>query len=115
MQKGEIFWVDIGEKDGCVQSGGKDGLRPCLIVSNDTACRVSPVITVVPISSSPRRVKRTLPVHMHIQKPMALPSVLLFEQITTVNARQICQYIGTLSAVQMQEVDLRLKLAFGIA
>ena len=58
MQKGEIYWVDIGEKDGCVQSGGKDGLRLCLIVSNDTACRVSPVITVVPISSSPRRVFR---------------------------------------------------------
>ena len=76
-KRGDIYYVDFGEKDGSKQGG----VRPALVVSNNKANKHSPVVTVVPLSARVWK-KKYLPTHVQIPKGSGLnkPSMALAEQ-----------------------------------
>ncbi len=77
-KRGDIYYVDFGEKDGSKQGG----VRPALVVSNNKANKHSPVVTVVPLSARVWK-KKYLPTHVQIPKGSGLnkPSMALAEQV----------------------------------
>ena len=90
--RGQIYLYDLGTNAGCVQ----DGKRPVLVLTPNEICRTSPVVTVAPITSV---LKRTdLPGHILLPETEALekPSMLVLEQIRTVNVSDLGHYCGML-------------------
>ena len=79
----DIFWVAFREEDNGTSIIYKT--RPALIVNNNTAAKVSPVLTVLPLSTASNKVGKRFPYHVAINEVKKLEgSVLLTEQITTV-------------------------------
>lgn len=114
IKKGDIFYVYLGKtRNGHIQSGGSTGIRPCLIVNNNVACVFSPVLLVVPISSSYANRVRNLPTHLPLNM-LKKHSVALFEQVMTINRSQLLNKIATLPDNLMQSADEMLKITFGI-
>lgn len=90
--RGQIYVYDLGENPGCVQ----DGKRPVLVLTPNEICKTSPVVTVAPITSV---LKRTdLPGHILLPETEALhkPSMLVLEQMRTVNVNDLGYYCGML-------------------
>ena len=115
IRKGSIFYVELGsERNGHVQNGGSTGFRPCIIVSNRVACKVSPVLLVVPITSSSNKAAKNMPTHMELKGVLEKDSVALFEQVLTVNRYQLHNKITNLPEKLMVQADEKLKIAFGL-
>ena len=115
VRKGSIFYVELGsERNGHVQNGGSTGFRPCIVVSNRVACKVSPVLLVVPITSSANKTAKNMPTHMDLKGVLEKDSVALFEQVLTVNRYQLHNKITNLPEKLMVQADEKLKIAFGL-
>lgn len=104
MKRMDICWVNL-ESRGNIQGG----IRPCLIVCNNTACTYSPVLVVVPITTAN---KKQLPTHMQID--LKKPSTALFEQFITVNKEQIRKKITELPRTQYEEAEQKMKISLGL-
>ena len=115
VRKGDIFYVDLGtEKNGHIQNGGEDGFRPCIVMTNQIACKVSPVLIVVPITSSSDKLAKELPTHMRLGTLLGKPSVATFEQILTVNRYQLENKVARLPKEMMEIAYEKLKISLGI-
>lgn len=115
IKKGDIFYVDLGtERNGHVQNGGDTGERPCIIIANSKACQVSPVLIVVPITSSPKKLRKELPTHMKLGSLLDEPSVATFEQILTVNRYQLKNKIARLTTDMMTTAHKKLQISLGM-
>ena len=90
-KRGDIYYVDFGEKDGSKQGG----VRPALVVSNNKANKHSPVVTVIPLSARVWK-KKYLPTHVQIPKGSGLnkPSMALAEQVETLDKTRLGERIG---------------------
>ena len=85
IRKGDIFYVYLGnERNNHVQSGGINGMRPCIIVNNNVACVYSPVLLVVPITSSERKMQKLLPTHLVLQDLLPKKSVAMLDRKSVV-------------------------------
>ena len=115
LMRGQIHMVNFGEVDE--MSGNlQRGKRPAIIISNAVACRFSPVISVVPLST--QKLKRALPTHYYVEvdgeNNLRKDSVALTEQIITVNRFQIERQTGRLSNKDMFEIDKCLGVSMEI-
>jgi len=116
IRKYDIFYVDLGtERNGHVQNGGLTGFRPCIIINNRIACNVSPVLLVVPISSSNAKHIKDLPTHLDLGNTLKKHSVAMFEQILTVNRYQLKSKIANLSDKLIEDAEEKLKISLGLA
>ena len=104
MKRLDLYWVEL-EANGSIQGG----FRPCMIVSNNIACRYSPTLVVVPITTAH---KKTLPTHLNIE--LKTPSTLLFEQFITVNKEQIQDRIMELPEELKEEAEEKIKISLGL-
>lgn len=93
IKKYEIYTCNFGNNPGSVQSG----VHPVLIIQDDRLNRFSPTTVVAPITSVLK--KKHLPSHLIIGKKYGLrkPSMVLFEQIRTVNQYELDKYIGIIN------------------
>ena len=115
IRKGDIFYVYLGtEKNGHVQSGGLSGMRPCIIVNNDIACIYSPILLVVPITSSKNKMLKHLPTHLKLNNILQKESIAMFEQILTINRDQLSTKIGNIPAEMISKVNQKLEISFGL-
>ena len=115
IRKGDIFYVYLGnERNNHVQSGGSNGMRPCIIVNNNIACVYSPVLLVVPITSSKGKMQKHLPTHLVLQDLLPKKSVAMFEQVLTVNREQLSNKIGSMSDSMISRINQKLEIAFGL-
>ena len=115
IRKGDIFNVELGtEWNGHVQSGGASGFRPCVVMANKTACAVSPVLLVVPITSSCGKQRRGIPTHLELGDTLPRKSVALFEQVLTVNRCQLRNKITNLSEDLLEKANEKIMISFGI-
>ncbi|MFC0903762.1 type II toxin-antitoxin system PemK/MazF family toxin [Clostridium sp. MT-14] len=108
VTRGDVFWADFGEKRGHIQGG----IRPCIIVSNDTCNRRSPVITVAPVTTS--MTKNTLPTHVVMNEIVLKTSIVLCEGTTTLNKNDLKEKIGHCTEKQMVEVDKAVAIQMGL-
>lgn len=109
--RGDMFYADLGEGIGSEQKG----YRPVIIIQNNMGNKYSATVVVAAISSK-MGAKARLPVHCYLKAAYGLqrPSVVLLEQIRTIDKRRLDTYIGRLPAHQMRRVDQALAISVGL-
>lgn len=92
--RGDMYFADLGKGVGSEQ----EGYRPIVIIQNNVGNRHSPTVIVASISSK-AGVKAKLPTHYYIgaENGLELPSVVLLEQLRTIDKRRLENYIGRLT------------------
>ena len=112
IQRRDIWFTDLGQNMGSMQNG----IRPCLIISNDVGNRHSPCCIIVPLTSS--TTKRPLPTHVSINRDannnLEKNSIVLLEQIITVDKRKLIDKIGKCSFEVMAKIDKAIKISLAI-
>ncbi len=111
VRRGDIYYADLSPVVGSEQGG----IRPVLIIQNDVGNRYSPTVIAAAITS--RMSKSRLPTHIGITSSTAglsKDSVVLTEQIRTLDKRRLRERIGHLDAAAMSEVDSALSVSFGL-
>lgn len=110
-KRGEIYNTDFGVGLGSEQMG----IRPALIVQNNTGNFYSPTIIVAAITSS-RHDKASLPTHYNVGTDTGLevPSIILLEQLRTVSKERLGDYIGELSSRDMKRLIYPLSVSLGM-
>ena len=111
IKRGDIFYADLSPVVGSEQGG----LRPVLIVQNDIGNRYSPTVIAAAITS--RMNKTRLPTHIDIyagEVGLAKDSVILLEQIRTLDKRRLKEKMGHLDDSAMSAVDNAIAVSFGL-
>ena len=111
VKRGDIFYADLSPVVGSEQGG----VRPVLIVQNDTGNRHSPTVIAAAITSQTGKAR--LPTHIDISaRSYGLPkdSVVLLEQIRTLDKKRLREHMGRLDEEQMQRVDNAIAVSFGL-
>ena len=103
--KGDILYVDFGNRVGSEQ----EGIRPCIIVSNNVGNRHSNTITVCPITSVQ---KKFLPTHIEIY--LDKKSTILCEQIVTIDKQRILRKVKSSNKYILNRIDKALKITLGL-
>ena len=110
IRRGDVFYADLSPVVGCEQGG----IRPVLVIQNDIGNRYSPTVIVVAITS---KSKKELPTHVELGCMEALQknSVVLLEQIRTIDRIRLLEYIGSVSRLRMLLIDQALLLSIGLS
>ena len=110
IKRGDLYFADLSPVVGSEQGG----LRPVLIIQNDIGNKYSPTVIAAAITSQLNKAK--LPTHIEIRAgDYGLPkdSVILLEQIRTIDKRRIKEKIGVLAAETMKRADRALLISLG--
>ena len=111
IKRGDIFYADLSPVVGSEQGG----LRPVLIIQNDVGNRYSPTVIAAAITS--RMGKTRLPTHIDIHADrvgLAKDSVILLEQIRTLDKRRLKEKMGHLDSAVMTQVNNAIAVSFGL-
>ena len=111
VKRGDIYYADLSPVIGSEQGG----LRPVLIIQNDIGNRYSPTVIAAAITS--RMGKTRLPTHIDIyaqQVGLAKDSVVLLEQIRTLDKRRLKEKMGHLDERTMHAVNTAIAVSFGL-
>ena len=111
IRRGDIFYADLSPVVGSEQGG----LRPVLIIQNDVGNRYSPTVIAAAITS--RMGKTRLPTHIDVHADkmgLAKDSVILLEQIRTLDKRRLKEKMGHLDSAVMSRVNSAIAVSFGL-
>ena len=111
IKRGDIYYADLSPVVGSEQGG----LRPVLIVQNDDGNRYSPTVIAAAITS--KMGKTHLPTHIDIHGSnvgLAKDSVILLEQVRTLDKRRLREKMGHLEDSVMQRVNEAISVSFGL-
>lgn len=111
VKRGDIFYADLSPVVGSEQGG----IRPVLIVQNDTGNRYSPTVIAAAITSQTN--KNRLPTHISLSaQSYGLPrdSVVLLEQIRTIDKRRLRERMGRIDGTVMEQIDTALAVSIGL-
>lgn len=111
IKRGDIFYADLSPVVGSEQGG----IRPVLIVQNDIGNRFSPTVIAAAITS--QHSKANLPTHIKLHAEgsgLAKDSVVLLEQIRTIDKKRLKEKMGCLDYGSMNQVDNALSISFGL-
>lgn len=111
VKRGDIFYADLSPVVGSEQGG----VRPVLVIQNNIGNKYSPTIIISAITSQINKAK--LPTHVEITAPdYGLPkdSVVLLEQIRTIDKKRLRERIGRFNDEMMEIVDGCLKISLGL-
>lgn len=112
IKRGDIFYADLSPVVGSEQGG----LRPVLIVQNDVGNRYSPTVIAAAITS--QMTKTRLPTHIDVYAEnfgLSRDSVILLEQIRTIDKRRLREKMGHIDDGLMQKVNDAISVSFGLA
>lgn len=112
MKRGDIYRADLDPVVGSEQGG----VRPVVIIQNDIGNLHSPTVIVAAVTT--RCKKPDLPVHVSItaeESGLARDSVVLTEQVRTLEKTRLTRYLGTLSEEAMRRIDRALQMSLGTA
>ncbi|MBE7084329.1 MAG: type II toxin-antitoxin system PemK/MazF family toxin [Clostridiales bacterium] len=110
IRRGELYYADLSPVVGSEQGG----VRPILVVQNDTGNKYSPTIIAAAITSQINKAK--LPTHIEIHAHefgLSKDSVILLEQIRTLDKKRLKERIGELSPITMRKVNTALLISLG--
>lgn len=110
IRKGDIFYADLTPVIGSEQGG----VRPVLIIQNNIGNRYSPTVIAAAITS--QRGKHILPTHVPLNGICGLRcnSMILLEQIRTIDRSRLREYIGRLKPEELQTVDQAMAVSLGL-
>ena len=112
IKRGDIYYADLSPVIGSEQGG----LRPVLIVQNDIGNRYSPTVIAAAITS--RMTKSKLPTHIDLTADnvgLAKDSVILLEQIRTIDKTRLKEKMGHLDDGLMRNVNNAITVSFGLS
>lgn len=109
IKRGELYYADLSPVVGSEQGG----IRPILIVQNDIGNKYSPTIIAAAITSQMSKAK--LPTHIELDTTCGLPkdSIILAEQLRTLDKQRLRDKIGTLDSKAMEKVNNALMISLG--
>ncbi|MBP3299976.1 MAG: type II toxin-antitoxin system PemK/MazF family toxin [Clostridia bacterium] len=111
IRRGDIYYADLSPVVGSEQGG----IRPVLIVQNDVGNKHSPTVIAAAITS--RINKNRLPTHIEVDAQsygLARDSIVLLEQIRTLDKRRLKERMGHLDREAMERVDRAISISFGL-
>ena len=111
VKRGDIYYADLSPVVGSEQGG----LRPVLIIQNDVGNKYSPTVIAAAITS--KLGKSKMPTHIDVyasQFGLAKDSVILLEQIRTIDKKRLKEKMGHLDSDVMQQVNDALSVSFGL-
>ena len=111
VKRGDVYYADLSPVIGSEQGG----VRPVLIVQNDVGNKYSPTVIAAAITSQINKAK--LPTHIEIDAQeygLSKDSVILLEQIRTIDKRRLKEKIGHLDDELMERVNDALGISFGL-
>jgi mRNA interferase MazF len=111
VRRGDIYYADLSPVVGSEQGG----VRPVLIVQNDVGNRFSPTVIAAAITS--QRTKANLPTHILLnarRTGLAKDSIVLLEQVRTIDKHRLKERMGCLDNQAMSLVDQALSVSFGL-
>lgn len=111
VKRGDIYYADLSPVVGSEQGG----VRPVLIVQNDVGNKYSPTVIAAAITS--QRDKSKLPTHIEIDSQdcgLSKDSVVLLEQIRTIDKKRLKEKMGRLDDGSMGEINQALSISFGL-
>ncbi len=111
IKRGEIYYADLSPVVGSEQGG----VRPVLIIQNDVGNKYSPTVIAAAITS--QQYKSNLPTHIKVSADgcgLSKDSVVLLEQVRTIDKTRLKEKMGSLSLNNMNMVDRALGVSFGL-
>ena len=111
VRRGDIYYADLSPVVGSEQGG----MRPVLIVQNDIGNRYSPTVIAAAITSQTGKAR--LPTHITLQGSgcgLTKDSVILLEQIRTIDKKRLRERMGKLDEDMMSRVDNAIAVSFGL-
>ena len=111
VKRGDIFYADLSPVVGSEQGG----IRPVIIIQNDIGNKYSPTIIIAAITSQINKAK--LPTHVEISSEeygLNKDSVVLLEQIRTLDKKRLKEKIGHMTYSDMKKVDTALLISVGL-
>ncbi len=112
VKRGDIYYADLSPVIGSEQGG----VRPVLVVQNDVGNRYSPTVIAAAITSQINKAK--LPTHIEIDARdygLSRDSVVLLEQVRTIDKKRLKEKIGHLDERMMAHVNEALEISFGLS
>lgn len=112
VKRGDIFYADLSPVIGSEQGG----LRPVLIVQNDVGNKYSPTVIAAAITSKMSKTK--LPTHIDIpgqNAGLSKDSVILLEQVRTIDKQRLKEKMGHLDRSTMNDVNNAIQVSFGLS
>ena len=111
VKRGDIYYADLSPVIGSEQGG----VRPVLIIQNDIGNRYSPTVIAAAITS--QRDKTKLPTHIQVNADgsgLAKDSIVLLEQVRTIDKQRLKEKMGCLDSSSMDMVNRALSVSFGL-
>ncbi|MEG1684273.1 MAG: type II toxin-antitoxin system PemK/MazF family toxin [Oscillospiraceae bacterium] len=111
VKRGDIYYADLSPVIGSEQGG----MRPVLIVQNDVGNKFSPTVIAAAITS--QRDKAQLPTHIQLSSQscgLTKDSVVLLEQVRTIDKKRLKEKMGRIEDSAMGEIDRALTISFGL-
>ena len=109
IRRGDVYYAYLAP----VQGSEQGGIRPVVVIQNNVGNRYSPTLVVAVITS---KEKTNLPTHVVIREKFGLTqqSVVLLEQIRTIDKCRLRQYVSTLSRYTMDRINSALGISVGL-
>lgn len=111
IKRGDMYYADLSPVVGSEQGG----IRPVLIIQNDVGNRYSPTVIAAAITSQTN--KSRLPTHINISSKdfgLMKNSVILTEQVRTIDKSRLMEKIGEVDENVMEKVNSALGISFGL-
>lgn len=111
IKRGDIFYADLSPVVGSEQGG----IRPVLIVQNDVGNKYSPTVIAAAITS--QQFKSKMPTHINVNASvcgLSKDSVVLLEQIRTLDKKRLKEKMGNLPETDMDRIDDALSVSIGL-
>ena len=109
--RGDIYYADLSPVVGSEQGG----VRPVLVIQNDVGNKFSPTVIIAAITSQLTKAK--LPTHIELNKEkynLPKDSVVLLEQIRTLDKRRLKEKVSSVDGGKMQQIDIAMMISLGI-
>lgn len=111
VKRGEIYYADLSPVVGSEQGG----IRPVLIIQNDIGNKYSPTVIAAAITS--QKYKTNLPTHIKVEADgcgLAKDSIVLLEQVRTIDKQRLKEKMGALDNGSMDKVNRALSVSIGL-
>ncbi len=111
VHRGDIYYADLSPVVGSEQGG----VRPVLIVQNDVGNRFSPTVIAAAITSQTDKAK--MPTHIQVRSEgsgLAKDSIVLLEQVRTLDKRRLREHMGRLDEDSMRRVNNAIQISLGL-
>lgn len=110
IKRGDVFYADLSPVVGSEQGG----IRPVLVIQNDIGNKYSPTTIVAAITSQTNKTR--MPTHVNVDSKIGLPknSVVLLEQVRTIDKKRLRDKVGTFDEQAMKSIDNSLLTSVGL-